>query len=889
MSLRKKTIYIISFTFLCLILLLYVISTNIIGRGFSHLENEYIQNNVNQAISTLKDDVVTLNTSISDWSNWDDTYEFIEDNNYKYIRSNLGDSTFTQLGINSIIFINSSGNIVFSKGYDLENKKELNIPDDLKKIVLTDIFLKGTINNNYNINGITMTSQGPVLIAAKSILHSDGSGSSRGVVVMSKYLNYDEIKRLSHSTGLSLDIKEIYNNSLPKDFSYAYDNLKNGQEVFIKALDENKISGYSIIKDINNNPILLLKATTPRLIYNQGVSSIKFFTFSIFVIAMILCLIILMFLEKSVLSPIKSFSDIAKKISKSKDLSIRFPSNRQDELGYLMNISNTMLEALELFQCKLQKSEHKYRHLFESLVDGFVYCKVIYNEEEPVDYIFMEVNSAFEEIIDIEKENIIGKKAKDIGLKFENSIVSWKELLSRTVINGEKIKFELSSPINNKCYLVSAYCPEENYCIALFKDITELKEVENQLILARDSAESANAAKSIFLANMSHEIRTPMNAVIGMTELLAKSQLNDKQKEIVSLIDDAGRLLLNLINDILDYSKVDAGKMTLNCFEFDLNSVIKSVADIMSVKAYEKKLSLVTLVSPEIPTIIGDGDKLRQVLLNLVGNAIKFTNNGEVIIKAFLNKITENHAVVDFEVSDTGIGIAPDKIKKLFKPFVQADGSTTRKFGGTGLGLSISKGIIDLMKGNIMLDSTPGKGTTFKFNITFEYLNISKEKHPSEELKDANILRSLKLNQISKLDVIDNNYEKEALGKVLLVEDNPINQKLAFMQLKKLGVNVDIASNGKEALDKLSTQRYSLMFMDCQMPELDGFDTTKAIRKLEPTLGYHPIIVAMTANAMEGDREKCLSSGMDDYISKPVKIQNLCDIFNKWEIKYIKP
>lgn len=889
MSLRKKTIYIISFTFLCLILLLYIIFTNIIGRGFSHLENEYIQNNVNQVISVLKDDVIGLNTSISDWSNWDDTYEFIEDNNYKYIRSNLGDSTFTQLGINSIIFINSSGNIVFGKGYDLENKKPFDIPDDFKKIVLSDNFFSRLIDSDHNVSGIIMTSQGPALIAAKPILHSDGSGASRGIVIMSKYLNYDEIKRISHTTGLSLDIKKIYNNSLPKDFSYAYDSLKSGQEIFIKALDENNISGYSLIKDINNNPILLLKVTTPRPIYNQAVSSIRFFTFSLFAIAMILCLIILIFLEKSVLSPLKSFSDIAKKISKTKDLSTRFPSNRQDELGYLMNISNAMLEALELFQCKLQKSEHKYRHLFESLVDGFVYCKVVYNEKEPVDYIFMEVNSAFEEIIGIGKENIIGKKAKDIGFKFENSIVSWKELLSRTVINGEKIKFELNSPINNKCYLVSAYCPEENYCIALFKDITELKEVENQLILARDSAESANAAKSIFLANMSHEIRTPMNAVIGMTELLAKSQLNDKQKEIVSLIDNAGRLLLNLINDILDYSKIDAGKMTLNCFEFDLNSVIKSVADIMAIKAYEKKLSLVTLVSPEIPTIIGDGDKLRQVLLNLVGNAIKFTNSGEVIIKAFLNKITENHAVVNFEVSDTGIGIDLGKIEKLFKPFIQADSSTTRKFGGTGLGLSISKGIIDLMKGNIMLESTPDKGTTFKFNITFEYLNIAEKKHPSEELKNANMLKSLKLKQINELTVIDNNYRKESLDKVLLVEDNPINQKLAFMQLKKLGINVDIASNGKEALDKISRQRYSLMLMDCQMPELDGFDTTKAIRKLELTLGYHPIIIAMTANAMEGDRERCLSSGMDDYISKPVRIENLCDIFNKWEIEYIKP
>ncbi|MBI6872581.1 CHASE4 domain-containing protein [Clostridium aciditolerans] len=887
MSLRKKTIYIISFTFLCLILLLYVISTNIIGRGFSHLENEYIQNNVYEAMSVLKDDVVALNISVSDWSNWDDTYEFIEDKNYQYIRSNLGDSIFTQLDINSIIFINYSGNIVFSKGYDLENKKPFDIPDDFKKIVLSDNFFN-RLNSDHNVNGIIMTSQGPSLVAAKPILHSDGSGTSRGFVVMSKYLNYDEIKRISHTTGLSLDIKKIYNNSLPKDFSYAYSNLKKGQEVFIKALDENKISGYSIIKDINNSPILLLKVTTPRPIYNQAVSSIKFFTFSLFVVAMILCLIIFIFLEKSVLSPLKSFSDIAKKISKSKDLSIRFPSSRQDELGYLMNISNAMLEALELFQRKLQKSEHKYRHLFESLVDGFVYCKVVYNEKNPVDYIFMEVNSAFEEIIGIEKGNIIGKKAKDIKFKFENSIVSWEELLSRTVINGEKIKFELNSPINNKCYLVSAYCPEENYCIALFKDITELKEVENQLILARDSAESANAAKSIFLANMSHEIRTPMNAVIGMTELLTKSQLNDKQKEIVSSIEGAGRLLLNIINDILDYSKIDAGKMTLNHFEFNLDSVIKSVADIMAVKAYEKKLSLITHVSPEIPTIIGDGDKLCQILLNLVGNAIKFTNSGEVIIKAFLNKITESYAVVDFEVCDTGIGIEPDKIEKLFKPFIQADGSTTRKFGGTGLGLSISKGIIDLMKGNIMLESTLGKGTTFKFNITFEYLNIAKEKHPSEELKDANILKSLKLKQISKLAVIDNNYEKKALGKILLVEDNPINQKLAFMQLKKLEINVDIASNGKEALDKISTQRYSLMFMDCQMPELDGFDTTKAIRKLEPTLGYHPIIVAMTANAMEGDREKCLSSGMDDYISKPVKIQNLCDIFNKWKIKYSK-
>ena len=536
--------------------------------------------------------------------------------------------------------------------------------------------------------------------------------------------------------------------------------------------------------------------------------------------------------------------------------------------------------------------------------------------------------------------------------------------------------------------------------ILILRDITHRKAAEDAIRAAHDRAVEAASVKSQFLATMSHEIRTPINAVVGMSELLLQTPLGDEAREYATTVRDSAESLLAIVNDILDFSKIEAGRMELDGAPFAPVVAVENATDILAAAARKKGLSLSTYVAPDVPArVIGDADRLRQVLLNLIGNAVKFTSQGSVTVRVVVERGEFERAVLRFSVTDTGPGIAADVAERLFEPFRQADQSTRRRYGGTGLGLSISRRIVELMGGRIGFDASPGRGATFWFTVPFPRVPSDAGAERNDRLRGARILvidedavsrgvvdqyllawgavasstgtvaHAIELAKAAAargqqfdtivvdraaggdafalvhriasepvlervpLVLISGGEERitqqdarargfsavlrkpmrqgalhEALvsaihgpppvapthttadalieqreGVVVLVaEDNPVNRKLALQQLKKLGYNANAVTDGREAVTAVAEGQYDLILMDCQMPEMDGFEATREIRRAETASGVHIPIVAMTANALEGDREACIAAGMDDYLAKPVQLAALREVVERF-------
>lgn len=678
---------------------------------------------------------------------------------------------------------------------------------------------------------------------------------------------------------------------------------------------------------------------------------------------------------------------------------------RTKELKYSNTKLKNEIRDRKQAQKELSESEERYRILIENANDGIS----IFQEGA---HVFM--NKRFAQIYGYESIEEITKvpvmeliHPDDRQLVFEMG-----DKRKRGEISGQSYEHRGIKKDGSIIYVEVSVTPSlykgKQSSIILTRDITDRKKAEEEILAARDAADSANRAKSEFLANMSHEIRTPLNGVMGVLNLLLDTDTNRQQFDLIETGKRSADSLLTVINDVLDFSKIEAGELDLELLNFNLRSAIAEVVELPAMHAHDKGLEFAYSIHHEVPTLLkGDPGRLRQILLNLTNNAIKFTSNGEIVVSVLPVEETETHARVLFKVKDTGIGIPEDKYGAIFESFKQSDTSTTRVYGGTGLGLSISKRLAELMGGEIGVESVSGGGSIFWFTVLFEkqpnaheslpdapldirekrflvvddnktnleilsgYLEswdchcdvadsgpmalslmkaVAKVNSPFDvaildmrmpgmdgaelgkiikgdpDLKDtvmimlssqglrgdaskmkkigyaAYLTKPIRRSQLfdcivsvmgsAREDKVPEKFqmvtkysisEKKWAKRILLVEDNIVNQKLAKKMIEKFGFKVDAVANGKEAVESLENFKYDIVFMDVQMPEMDGFEATKIIRSNDSNVKNHEIpIIAMTAHAMKGDREKCIRAGMNDYTPKPIKPDELIKVIEKY-------
>ncbi len=870
MNVSRKILVIIYIIFALLISIVIFASQSILYSSFSDLQEKEATDNVEHVENIIDFEILRLEEVNSVLSSRDDVRTLMLGQRSQPSGGNAFDGAFSVSGCDFVFLVNSSGSIVYSEFSDSEFSNNASALSELRQRIDDGSLL--CKEDETPVKGLFLLGNGSAAISSQPVFVAPESKEISGTIILGKNLDSGFIESVQESTGSTVTLYSF--NNVPPDFQQAFFESKNLN--FTYAGTGEHVTGYSVIEDISGNPAIVVQTDTDSSIYAEGQESLRYIVLFLLFAGLMIGASCKFLLDKEVVSRIVAIDNFVEKVRMNEDFSERFSMDGNDELSRLSRGINQTLDRLRSTSDEFKAQEHEKKLILDSLTELVVFMdcelRIIWMNKAALDHVGMELNG------------VIGRRYQDVYTLYKEN--PGRSPVMRVLESGNEEFGEVTTQ-DGKVWKISAIpIKNENGRITgILKtglDITAHRRSEEKLLQAKLEAEEANASKSEFLANMSHELRTPLNSIIGFSDILLEKvfgELNEKQFRYVSNISASGRHLLVLINDILDLSKVEAGKMDLHYSEFSIHPVFEEVKVVLSPLAQAKSLEVTFNVESDFTTLEADRGRIIQVLYNLVSNAIKFTPNGGKV--SIYCKKSGNRALIS--VIDTGIGISAEDQVKLFQPFTQLDASATKQYCGTGLGLALVKKIVNLHQGDIWVESDPGKGSNFTFAVP---LRKPLELRKASEMGLEDVIIEFEMNKAAALSVKENADSlqgeielpeiqlPEKVGPkqelVLVVDDDKNSSEILSVILKEAGYSVTALYSGKSVLKVAKSLKPDIITLDVFLPDTNGWLVLRQLKNDPHTASIPVLIISMTNN-----NELGIALGATYSFTKPVKRMEL--------------